>query len=722
MIISNITHTGLGARDAVYPCSGITIWDGPYGSGKTIAQDAVRLAMTGSTRDIKTIGRLRDTIWRATSPHARAYVEIEGVEIERTWSDSQSIEINPPVPGLGKNLKLNQFWIDQNMGGPPVTADLQEIDDLSPEKFNAWILAKIGAEEIDIANAIRNSIDDETADATVIACIEKLLDSNRQGTLSASEYIQILEEKSREQKNATVALLHDAEASRRDSSRLATSIPAIAQAIADLQTQLDSAKSEHEATVKLLGKQEERNARVLASHSRIESAGIELAKYSGVPDNWDVETKRADAERLSSAAKIARDAAANVERAIQAETETQAKIETARKAIGEWLAHSLERGEMMLDEAAHDLKSATDHALELEKREMLECPKCGHEFKTASAEKELETAKFNCDAQAKRHAAHLAAVEQERQVPGDHFLNDKELLRLQGCRTQLETEEKTLASIQNRLPLAQKKSDDARDTVTVILIEMLGCEYDATCDPVESADNLAKHYLSMLTAIQSRDQARANKAAADAELAGLATVNLDDLRELETIYKAAVRDLEKQIAEKQRELASAQKMVGDEDRITALESQIETEKLVVEIVQAVRADVADGALQALASTINRVLDSIAIGTVAIQDGSFTLTTDAGTRQWAALSSGERSFVGIAIAAAFAEKRGPQRLQCISIDNAECVGQEKLGDLLKMASFIWETLEVQCLIAGHFDANQIKYKFSYLAVHDLRAVE
>jgi len=719
MIINKITHDGLGAHDAAYPCSGITIWNGPYGAGKTIAQDAVRLAMAGSTRDIKTIGRLRETIWRATSPRVMACVEIDDVEIQREYADSQSIAINPPVPGLGKNLKLNQFWIDTNLGGPPVTADLQEIDDLSPEKFNAWILQKIGAEEIDIADAIRTRIDDETADGAVIDCIEKLLESNRQGNLSASDYIQILEEKSREQKNATVALLHDAEASRRDSSRLATSIPAIAQSIADMQQQYDAAKTEHEATVKNLGEQEERNARVLAIQKRIADAEAELKSHAEIPGDCNVESKRADAERVQAAVKIARDAAVNVERGIQDEAESQKEIDDYRGGIDVWLAHSLERGEAMLDEATADLGDANDHALELAKREeMNQCPKCGHKFKSKTAQQEFEAAKRKCESLKKRHAECLAAVEQERQVPGDSFLTDKELLTLTKIREQLAAAEMALGNIRDKLVLAQQKADAAAKAVVDLLIEIMGDEYNAAPNVIEYAEEQAELWLSTLSAIQSRDQARKNKADAEAELAGLATVNLDDLRELESIQKQSGRVLEKQIAEKQRELASAQKMFGDEDRIAALESQVETEKIVVDIAQAVRADVAGNALQSMIDTINRILDSVNVGSIAILDGAFTLTTQAGTRQWAALSSGERAFVGVAIAAAFAEKRGAKKLQCISVDNAECVGQERLSDLLQMASCIWSTLHVQCLIAGHFDADQLDTDLPDCTVHDL----
>lgn len=724
--LQRILHEGLGARDNDYKTTGLTVFDGPYGSGKTLALRAVELAMTGKSRDISTISQLRETLGRSTATQQSVTVEIDNIEIHREWGKSQKLATDPPAPGIPPDLKLQQFWITNEFGEPPVTADLQEFNGLSPEKFKAWVLQKIGAEAIDIESTIQDLVDSKAEDLTdeqseiLAEALDALLKSNKQGKLSASEYIQVLEEKSREQKNTSVALLHDAEASRRESARQAGGTLAIAQAIADLQFQLETAKAEHQETVKSLGEQEERNNRIQAIKARIQNAEERLEGLQNIPEDWNLEQKAEAAKRILAAVKLSEEASANVQRGNQAERECLKRIENGNNSVAQFLAHSLERGEMLLEESDSDLKKATDRVLSLMQREMIRCPKCKHEFHEKSQESELESAKRNRETMEKRHRERLAQVEQERQVPGDYFLNDKELLRLQECRKQLAAEENTLQNIRRKLPGAQQKEEEAYEAVVDLLVEFIGDDFDESRPAIDLAREKSSLWLSMLTAIQSRDMTRNQKAQNEEELAGLATVNLLDLRDLEVAQKQTVQDLETRIREKQSDLAAANNEVRADERIQELAAQVEIEKLVVEIIQAVRHEVVENTLQGLVQTVNAILDCIAIGNVEIGDGVFVFHNQDGIRQWAALSSGERAFAGIAIAAAFAEKRGPQKLQCISVDNAECVGQEQLPTLINLCHRIWEQFRVQVLLAGHFDGAQLQdLDIQDLTIHDLR---
>lgn len=718
--LSHIQHEGLGARDGRYPVTGITVFDGPLGSGKTTALRAVELALTGKSRDISTISQLKETLGRATSTSQLVRIEISDTEIQREWAKSQKIAMDPPAPGIPPDLKLQQFYITNTFGDPPVTADLQELEGLSREKFNSWILQKLGTEDVDISECLRNGIDDETDPDAVIQAMEKLIEGNRQGKLSASEWIQVLEESAREQKNAVVALFHDAEAGRRDSARLVTAVPALAQAIADLQTQIETAKSEHETTVRTLGEQEERAERIQAIQAKIATCDEQLQTLQNIPDDWNAEQKAADAKRILDAIKIAADASSNVQRGNQAEIESRARIEGHNIHVTQFLAQSLERGEMLLKNAQSCLDESDILIQDIENRELLECPECGHKFPDKSVVIAAANAQAKRAELETRHQETLAAVEQDRQVPGDHFLNDKELLRLQECRKQLAAEEQTLANIQDKLPKARQKEEEAVEAVRKLLVEFFGPDYDENQDVIEQATEQAKSWLSMLTAIQSRDRTKAKRLELEQEIAGLSTVNLQDLRDLEAAQKQAVRDLDTSIRSKQGELAGVQKQVSDEARIEALQAQVEVWKRIVDIVQSARQSVVDGALSGLIYDCNHILAATDIGSLEIRDGAFTLYNQDGARPWAALSSGEKALVGITIAAAFAGKRDPNKLQAISIDNAECVGQERLPDLLRMASCIWDSIRVQCLIAGHFDGTQLQeLDHPDLTVHDLR---
>lgn len=724
--LQRIQHEGLGARDNDYRITGLTVFDGPYGSGKTVALRAVELAMTGKSRDISTISQLRETLARSSSPQQSVTLEIDGTEILREWGKSQKLATDPPAPGIPPDLKLQQFYISQEFGEPPVTADLSEFDGLSPEKFRAWIIQKIGAENVDIPAAVNRALNaiptEELSDAQREALSVSLSDllASKQGKLSASEYIGNLEEKSREQKNSTAALLKDAEASRRESARQAGGTTAIAQAIADLQRQLDAAKAEHQVTVKTLGEQEERNNRIQSIRTRIAKADEKLEALQNIPEDWNPERKAEDAKRILAEIEFCQKVSANVLRGLQAEAECLKRVERGRENVGQWLAHSLERGELLLEEAKSDLEKAADRVLGLMQREMIRCPKCKYEFHEKSQEAELETAKRNRESQDKRYQDRLAHVEQERETPGDYFLNDKELLRLQAVREQLTKDEAELQNIETKLAKAKALEEEAEQKVITLLIEVLGDEYDPARDAVEQAEEAAKSWCAIQATIQSHEQTRNQKVQDEEELAGLATVNLQDLRDLETAQKQAVRNLEAAIREQQRGLAAAQNEVNADERIQALTATLEIEKLVVEIIQSVRAEIVDAALQGLVTTVNAVLECTTLGEIEIGDGVFVLRNQDGFRQWAALSSGERAFVGIAIAAAFAERRGPGKLQCISVDNAECVGQEQLPALLRLCHRIWEQFRVQVLLAGHFDGAQLQdLEYEDLTIHDLR---
>ena len=711
--IKSIGHKGFGAPNVTFEARGVTVFDGPLGCGKSTALLAVPLAMTGEVpggpKQLREITR-QLAVSRDAGLSASIGIEHpEGVSvISRILGEKEIVQLVPKPPGKASKAALNQA-IAMQFHGPPLPADLGEFSE-SPEKVKAKLLDMLGgSQEIDLPRIISDTIpkicDEGTWEAVTKHGNALLKDHPQQGQ-PMGDWVAVLESEARELQNAATKFRQDTETALRASRRSGFDVDRLAQSIADKQARLDELRRRLGDEQRDLGEQQERHKRRETAEKRLADAKRMMGEIT-FPPGWNSETAVKDLANIEAAAK-------KIESIQREVTEAEQAVDTARRKNDDAdreVQRQRERHKMRIEGlSTKALDTDSEVAWLREIARTVKCPECGHEYI-------LETYKQAiADAQTAHKAAEAALLDATDNPSLDIATAEEAMVQAVNTHRQAQTKYdakatllKTARSNAVRLVRELQKSDPDMPRETPGESTLLAC---------------IEHIKGRLAQNEQRTALVEHVQTFARELSEMgATVSLDEQATVVEGIQSEIAEAEEAIRIDQAELGVAQKYLRQQQELEALRETETALKGLRKVLQQVRTDIVRDAFRPLTTNINSLVGKVLPGEISLNDrGEFVYVDGDRWRTWSALSTGERTLIGLAIAGSIVSLRPPEALRCVTLDNAECVGQERMFDVVRLAIEIWKLLKVQVILAAHFDQGQLSESWIEespdILVHDL----